>query len=81
MKIKYLILATKTTADDKINQFKKEIPSITNLAITTTLNTIINKVKNKISNITNLSTTTALTAVENKTPNLSNLKMKFNLKC
>ena len=34
--IKYLVLlASNTALNDKINQFKKKIPSITNLATTT----------------------------------------------
>ena len=82
LKIKYLILltditlATNTTLNAKINEAKKEIPSITNLATTTALNAKINEVTKKVPNITNLATTTALTAVENKIPNVSNLVEK-----
>ena len=66
----------------KINEVKKEIPSITNLTTTTALNAKINEVKNKILNITNLATTNLLTAVENKIPNISNLvnKSDYNTK-
>ena len=47
----------------KMNEVKKEIHSITNLAATTALNAKINEVKNRLANITNLATaTTALTA-------------------
>ena len=67
-------LATNTTLIAKINEVKKEIPSITNSA-TTALNTKINKVK-RIPNITNLATIAALTVVENKIPNVSNLVKK-----
>ena len=64
-------LAANTTLKAKINEVKKEIPSITNLA-TTALKAKINEVENKIPNITNFATT-ALTSVENKIPNVSNL--------
>ena len=57
----------------KINEVKKEIPRITNLAITISLYDKINEVKNKIPNITNLTTTTDLITVENKIRNVSNL--------
>ena len=54
----------------KINEVKKEIPRITNLAITISLYDNINEVKNKIPNLT---TTTDLITVENKIRNVSNL--------
>ena len=57
----------------KINEVKKEIPRITNLAITISLYDKINEDKNKIPNITNLTTTTDHITVENKIRNVSNL--------
>ena len=66
-----------------MNEVKKEILKITNLATTAALNGKINEVKNKIPNITNLATTTtALTAVENKIPDVINLvkKTDYNTK-
>ena len=58
----------------KINEVKKEIPRITNLAINISLYDKMNEVKNKIPNITNLTTTTTdLITVENKIRNISNL--------
>ena len=66
-----------TTLNAKINEVKKQVPSIANLATTTTaLNAKIDEVKNKIPNITNLATTTDLTAVEIKIPNVGNLVKK-----
>ena len=41
-------------------KWKKEIPSITNLATTTTFNAKINEVKGKVPSITNLANNTAL---------------------
>ena len=80
LKIKYLILitnlATKTILQAKINEIKKEMPSITNLTPTNALNAKVNEVKSKMSNIANLATTIALTAVENKIPNVSNFVKK-----
>ena len=61
-------------------KWKKEIPSITNLATTTTFNAKINEVKSKVPNITNLANTTALTVVEHKTPNVSNSIKKLTIK-
>ena len=60
-----------------INEVKKEISSITNLATNTTLNAKMNEVKKEIPNITNIATTTttALTAVENKIPDY-NVKIR-----
>ena len=55
---------------NKINEVKKEIPSITDLANTTAFNIKTNEVKNKIPSITNLASTAALTAVENKILNI-----------
>ena len=55
-----------TTLNANINEVKKQIAWITNLATTAALNTKTNEVKSKIPNITNLTATTALTAVENK---------------
>ena len=42
-------LATNTTLNAKISEFKNEIPSITNLATTAAFK--INKIKNKITNL------------------------------
>ena len=79
---KYGHFSRSHTLNAKINEIKKEIPSITNLATTTTLNAKKNEIKNKICNITNLGTTNALTVVENKIPNFSNLvkKTDYNTK-
>ena len=65
-----------------MNEVKKEILKITNLATTAAVNGKINEVKNKIPNITNLAATTALTAVEKKIPDVSNLvkKTDYNTK-
>ena len=47
LKIKYLTyLATKSTLNAKINEVKREIPSITNLATTTALTAVENKIPN-----------------------------------
>ena len=75
-------MATNTTLNNKTNEVKNEIPSITNLTTITAINAKINEVKIKILNITNLATTTALTAVENKIPKFSNLvkKSDYNTK-
>ena len=43
-------LSTNTTLNAKINEVKKEIPSITNLATTTALTAV----ENKIPNVSNL---------------------------
>ena len=52
-------LATNTSLNAEINEVKREMLSITNLATTATaINAKINEVKNKIPNITNLATTT-----------------------
>ena len=50
-----------------MNEVKKEILKITNLATTAAGNGKINEVKNKIPNITNLATTTALTSDDKNT--------------
>ena len=69
--LKIINLATNTTLNVKINEVKKEKPSITNLATTTALNAKINEVKGKRPNSTNLATTTtAPAAVENKIRNV-----------
>ena len=47
----------------EINEVKRQIPSIANLASTTFVNAKINEVKSKIRNITNLTATTACTVV------------------
>ena len=59
-------MTSNTTLNAKINEVKKEIPSITNSAITTSLNAKISDAKNKIPIITKLATATALIAVENE---------------
>ena len=61
-----ILQTTKTTLHAKINEVKREIPSITNLVTTTVLNAKTNEVKNKISNTTNLATTTAFTLLKIK---------------
>ena len=76
--LKYLIsltqlIATNTTLNAKINEFKNEIPSISELATATAINVKTNEVKSKILSITNLTTSATLTTVENKIPNFSNL--------
>ena len=68
-------LDTNTNLNAKMNEFKCEIPSITNVA-TTALNAKINEIKGKIPNITSSATMTALTAAKNKIPNVSNLVKK-----
>ena len=60
----------------KINEFKIEISSITNLACNALINAKINEVKNEIPSLTDLATTTVFIAVENKIPNVSDLIKK-----
>ena len=50
MRIKYLILATKTILNAKINEVKRELPSINKSAT----KTAFTAVENKIPNISNL---------------------------
>ena len=48
LKIQYLILATNTSLNAKVNEVKGEIPSITILATTTVLTVTENKIPNVI---------------------------------
>ena len=44
LKMKYLILLTNTTLNDKINEVKNKILNITNLATTPALTTVENRI-------------------------------------
>ena len=58
-------LATNTTPNTKMNEVKKEIPGITNLATTTCLTAVENKIHN-ISNSKKTDYSTRISETENK---------------